>query len=292
MDGDKTRALRTLLADSDGPAPVGLSGQGLAAPDRALLGVGPPLSTSSDGCPVPRRFTTSGDVPLGIRASPGSDGVDQLDIGEGVPTQWKWTSRSPGVRTCRAPTMNLSLTSSSAVRLAAESMPAPSDDHELLDAMSGLQGLHHGDDRGGLSPVALESTRFSGERTMTVNQQAHDDLGSNPPLLASNPTTAARPLSRPRSRAWSHLQAQCQAPGGSDVIEKDPREALAVAPLPDPDQAGLEGVVLGCSRPADLGQQGSGSTGLGCRLDQAGGDHLLKRPDHPRPPCPGRCRPS
>ena len=41
VDGDKTRALRTPLAGSDGPAPVGLSGQGLAAPDRALLGVGP-----------------------------------------------------------------------------------------------------------------------------------------------------------------------------------------------------------------------------------------------------------
>ena len=188
--------------------------------------------------------------------------------------------------------MNLILTSSSAIRLAAESMPAPGDDHELLDTMSGLQGLHHEDDRGGLSPVALESTRFSGERTMTVNQQAHDDLGSNPPLLTSNPTTAARPPSRPRSRAWSHLQAQCQTPGGSDVIEKDPREALAVAPLPGTDQAGLQGVVLGCSRPADLGQQGSGSTSLGCRLDQAGGDHLLKRPDHPRPPRPGRCRSS
>ena len=215
VDGDKTRALRTPLAGSDGPAPVGLSGQGLAAPDRALLGVGPHRSLRARvSVRVPHRLSPEALIPLGIRASPGSDGVDQLDIGEGALTQWKWTSRSPGARTCRAPTMNLSLTSSSAVRLAAESMPAPGDDHELLDTMSGLQGIHHEDDRGGLSPVALESTQFSGERTMTVNQQAHDDLGSNPPLLTSNPTTAARPPSRPRSRAWSHLQAQCQTPGG------------------------------------------------------------------------------
>ena len=120
-------------------------------------------------------------------------------------------------------------------------MPAPGDDHDLLDAMSGLQGLHHEDDRGGLSPVALESTRFSRERTMTVNQQAHDDLGSNPPLLASNPTTAARPPSRPRSRAWSRLQAQCQAPGGSDVIEKDPRGS----PAPGPGPGRLGGCCVG-----------------------------------------------
>ena len=41
MDGDKTRALGTLLAGDDGPGPVGLSGQGLAVPSRTLLGVDP-----------------------------------------------------------------------------------------------------------------------------------------------------------------------------------------------------------------------------------------------------------
>ena len=41
MDGDKTRALRTLLTGDDGPGAVGLSGQGLVVPGRSLLGVDP-----------------------------------------------------------------------------------------------------------------------------------------------------------------------------------------------------------------------------------------------------------
>ena len=41
MDGDKTRALRALLAGDDSPRPVGLSGQGLVVPGRSLLGVDP-----------------------------------------------------------------------------------------------------------------------------------------------------------------------------------------------------------------------------------------------------------
>ena len=41
MDGDKTRALRALLTGDDGPGAVGLSGQGLVVPGRALLGVDP-----------------------------------------------------------------------------------------------------------------------------------------------------------------------------------------------------------------------------------------------------------
>ena len=41
MDGDKTRALGTLLTGDDGPGPVGLGCEGLVVPGRALLGVGP-----------------------------------------------------------------------------------------------------------------------------------------------------------------------------------------------------------------------------------------------------------
>ena len=41
VDGDKTRALGTLLTGDDAPGPVGLSGQGLVVPGRALLGVRP-----------------------------------------------------------------------------------------------------------------------------------------------------------------------------------------------------------------------------------------------------------
>ena len=44
MDGDKTRALRALLAGDDGPGPVGLGREGLAVPGGALLGVGPHCS--------------------------------------------------------------------------------------------------------------------------------------------------------------------------------------------------------------------------------------------------------
>ena len=50
--------------------------------------------------------------------------------------------------------MNRSLASSSAVRLVVHA--GPSDDDELLDAVSGLEGLHDGDDRGGLGPIALK----------------------------------------------------------------------------------------------------------------------------------------
>ena len=41
MDGDKTRALGTLLTGDNGPGPIGLSGQSLAVPSRTLLGVDP-----------------------------------------------------------------------------------------------------------------------------------------------------------------------------------------------------------------------------------------------------------
>ena len=41
MDGDKTRALRALLAGDDSPGAVGLSCEGLVVPGRAFLGVDP-----------------------------------------------------------------------------------------------------------------------------------------------------------------------------------------------------------------------------------------------------------
>ena len=98
------------------------------------------------------------------------------------PAQWKWASRSPGARVVRAPTMNRNRASSRVVRLAAESMPAPVDDDEVLDAVGGLEGLHHRDDRGGLSLVSLPAADLEGE-TMAVDQQADDDLGVDPTLF-------------------------------------------------------------------------------------------------------------
>ena len=82
--------------------------------------------------------------------------------------------------------MNRSRASSRALRLAAESMPAPGDHHELLDTVSGLEGLHHGDDRGGLSPVALPAADLE-RKTAPVDQQSDDDLGVAPPLLGVTP---------------------------------------------------------------------------------------------------------
>ena len=78
--------------------------------------------------------------------------------------------------------MNRSRASSRALRLAAESMPAPGDHHELLDTVSGLEGLRDGDDRGGLSPVALPAADLE-RKTAPVDQQSDDDLGVDPPLL-------------------------------------------------------------------------------------------------------------
>ena len=86
VDGDKTRALRTLLAGDDGPGPVGLSGQGLVVPGRAPLGVGPhrwPRAWVSDR--VPHRLGLKALVPLAPGAPSEGDGVSQLTVGEGVP---------------------------------------------------------------------------------------------------------------------------------------------------------------------------------------------------------------
>ena len=59
---------------------------------------------------------------------------------------------------------------------------APGDHHELLDAVSGLEDLHDGDDRGGLSLVPLPAADLE-RKTSPVDQQAHDDLRVDPPLL-------------------------------------------------------------------------------------------------------------
>ena len=78
--------------------------------------------------------------------------------------------------------MNRSLASSRAARLAAESMPAPGDHHEIGDAVGGLEGLHHGDDRGGLGLVPLPAADLKGE-TITIDQQPDDDLRVDPSLF-------------------------------------------------------------------------------------------------------------
>ena len=64
------------------------------------------------------------------------------------------------------------------------------------------------------------------------------------------------------------------------MLEQGPRDRLAVAPLDAAAQGRVQGVAVSRGRPADLGQD-PGSVGLGCRLDQASGDHLLKGPVTP-----------
>ena len=59
--------------------------------------------------------------------------------------------------------------------------------------MGGLEGLHHGDDRGGLGPVALPAPDLEGE-TAAVDQQADDDLGVDPPLLGVTDLALIFPL--------------------------------------------------------------------------------------------------
>ena len=67
VDGDKTRALGTLLTGDDSPRPVGLSGQGLVVPGRSLLGVDPHRPPRAwMGVRVPHRLGLAALVPLAL----------------------------------------------------------------------------------------------------------------------------------------------------------------------------------------------------------------------------------
>ena len=145
--------------------------------------------------------------------------------------------------------------------------------------MGGLEGLHDGDDRGGLGLVALPAAYLEGEAG-PVDQQADDDLGIDPTLLGVTDLAQIVLTLGLEVQGGHVVQAQGQAPGSGDMIEQGPRETLTVASRLGPGQAGLQGVAVGRSRPADLGQD-SGGVGLGGRLDQAGGDHLLEGPVTP-----------
>ena len=68
---------------------------------------------------VPDRLGLAALVPLGVGASSGGDGLDDLAVGGGV-CQWKWASRSPGARVVRELTMKPTPASSRAFRLVAD----------------------------------------------------------------------------------------------------------------------------------------------------------------------------
>ena len=174
--------------------------------------------------------------------------------------------------------MNRSLASSRAVRLAAESMPAPGDDDEVLDAVGGLEGLHDGNDRGGLSLVALPAADLE-RKTMTVDQQAHDDLGVDPPVLGVTDLAQVVLTLGLEVEGGHVIQAQGQAPTGGDVLEQGLTDRLAVAPLLGPGQGAEQGPHA--DRLQAQVAQDAGDLGLGRRLDQTRQDHLLKGPITP-----------
>ena len=94
------------------------------------------------------------------------DGVDELPVGGGVALPIPSGSGPSDPRGGGGPVgpqaMNRGLASSNAASLTAESVPASATTGELGDAVGGLEGLHHGDDRGGLSPVALPAAGLEG----------------------------------------------------------------------------------------------------------------------------------
>ena len=134
------------------------------------------------GVRVPHRLGLAALVPLAPRAPPGGDGVDDLAVGEGVAfpvevrLQVAWGPGGAGADDEPQPSVVQGR------QVGGREHAGVSDDDELLDTVSGLEGLHDGNDRGGLSLVALPAADLERE-TMTVNQQAHDDLRVDPPLL-------------------------------------------------------------------------------------------------------------
>ena len=144
--------------------------------------------------------------------------------------------------------------------------------------MSGLEGLHDGDDGGGLSLVPFPAADSQGETT-AVDQQADDDLGVDPPLLGVTHPPQVILLLSLEIEGGHVIQAQGQTPGGGDVLEQSPRQALAVAPLLGPGQGAEQGPHA--DRLQAQVTQDTGDLGLGCRLDQTRQNHLLKRPITP-----------
>ena len=114
---------------------------------------------------------------------------------------------------------------------------------------------------------------------MTVDQQAHDDLRVNPPLLGvTHPPQIILTLGL-EVQGGHVIQAQGQTPTGGDVLEQGPRQALAVAPLPAAPQGAEQGPHA--DRLQAQITQHAGDLGLGRRLDQTRQNHLLKGPITP-----------
>ena len=164
VGGDEARALRTSLAGDDGPGPVGLGVQGPVVPGRALLGVGPhrpPRPRMGDR--VPHRLSPEALVPLAPGASPGGDGVNQLPISERVTLPVEVRLKVPRGPGGAGPDDEPQVRLVQGLEVGRREHAGISHDDELLNTVGGLEGLHHGDDRGGLGPVALPATDSQGE---------------------------------------------------------------------------------------------------------------------------------
>ena len=86
--------------------------------------------------------------------------------------------------------------------------------------MSGLEGLHDGDDGGGLGLVALPAPDSQTETT-AVDQQADDDLGIDPSLLGATDLAQVVLTLGLKVERGHVVQAQRQTPTSvGDVLEQ------------------------------------------------------------------------
>ena len=144
--------------------------------------------------------------------------------------------------------------------------------------MGGLEGLHDGDDRGGLSLVPFPAADSQGEAG-PVDQQADNDLGVDPPLLGVADLAQVVLTLGLKVQRGHVIQAQSQPPTGGDVLEQGLRDRLAVASLLAASQGAEQGPHA--DRLQAQVTQDTGDLGLGGRLDQTRQNHLLKGPITP-----------
>ena len=98
------------------------------------------------------------------------------------PCQWKWASRSPGRGWCGPRDDETQPRLIQGRQVGRREHAGVGDHHKLLNVVGGLEGLHDGNDRGGLGLVALPAADLE-RKTGPVDQQSDDDLRIDPPLL-------------------------------------------------------------------------------------------------------------
>ena len=98
------------------------------------------------------------------------------------PSQWKWASRSPGRGWCGPRDDETQPRLIQGRQVGRREHAGVGDHHKLLNVVGGLEGLHDGNDRGGLGLVALPAADLE-RKTGPVDQQSDDDLRIGPPLL-------------------------------------------------------------------------------------------------------------